>query len=684
MISYTVSNKVFDLIKNYETGLGPDGRLLPLGEPALATYLDDANKLTIGWGHTRTAKLGDTITREQAEILFAEDIARIVSPQLNEIAAAHDLIGCSLAQHQIDAFAALAFNVGSVKTIGPDSWQALLKGNFDRYLVEASEIEKITKADDTKVRVAGLGDRRADEAELFVKGDYSRSFDNTAGNPGRDANPYVNGNFIGNEDDPQVPKDWQIKDCIVQNVILAIDLSGSMGDDLESVKASALTLIESLFGSDAAPIASRLGIVTFNDTDSIQIALPFTDHADVASRKAAAISAINGLEILGGGDEPLNGALLTALTGGLGPWGDGANKLVVFSDEPAADPELRAMVLEKAKNLNANLPGQEQNFELAASGSLAEFPQASSEVGASVQIFPVLIGSSSSARSDFAELSEQTGGQLFQALDAIQAANVLISAIQSSEAATQEDDFFELTPGISQLNGLQGTDIVFVDVAVSDLELSEDFSGNVILEYGTGTTVILDSIEFVLGNNGMLMVSPPQGAEFSDAYYKSLYADVAAAVNSGRSGSGIEHYLTNGLFEGRVGKLPFDENYYLSENPDVAAAIETGRFSSGKEHFILNGNLEGRDPVALFDTNYYLDQNSDVTASVAAGAITAFDHFLLHGNNENRRPSILFSEEAYYGLNADVGLVGVDAFTHLFTRGVLEERVISDPGSLGI
>ncbi len=58
-------------LKEYETG-----PKLKLGQPALKTYRCPTGKRTIGWGHTGPDVVdGMAITREEAEALFAKDLA---------------------------------------------------------------------------------------------------------------------------------------------------------------------------------------------------------------------------------------------------------------------------------------------------------------------------------------------------------------------------------------------------------------------------------------------------------------------------------------------------------------------------------------------------------------------------------------------------------------------------------
>lgn len=82
----------------------------------LEAYRDSAGVLTIGYGHTRGVRPGDTCTKEQAEEWLrgdcrsAVDIVRIGSPSV-------------MAEHQRAALVVFAFNVGSGRrqgACGPD------------------------------------------------------------------------------------------------------------------------------------------------------------------------------------------------------------------------------------------------------------------------------------------------------------------------------------------------------------------------------------------------------------------------------------------------------------------------------------------------------------------------------------------------------------------------------------
>jgi hypothetical protein len=90
------------------------------------------------------------------------------------------------------------------------------------------------------------------------------------------------------------------------------------------------------------------------------------------------------------------------------------------------------------------------------------------------------------------------------------------------------------------------------------------------------------------------------GIKVDEAWYLAQNQDVAAAIQAGTIASAQQHFVDNGIFEGR---LPFpiavDERWYLLQHPDVAANIRRGIVASGQRHFEDDGYQEGRLPFAL-------------------------------------------------------------------------------------
>jgi hypothetical protein len=91
------------------------------------------------------------------------------------------------------------------------------------------------------------------------------------------------------------------------------------------------------------------------------------------------------------------------------------------------------------------------------------------------------------------------------------------------------------------------------------------------------------------------------GVRFFDVMqYAADNPDVAKsmAIFSGNElSSWYKHYIDFGKKEGRKAMFrPFHEGYYLGTYPDVAEAVRKGQFKSGLEHFVTFGVFELRSP----------------------------------------------------------------------------------------
>ena len=82
-----------------------------------------------------------------------------------------------------------------------------------------------------------------------------------------------------------------------------------------------------------------------------------------------------------------------------------------------------------------------------------------------------------------------------------------------------------------------------------------------------------------------------------EAWYLSLYPDVAAGIGTGHFRSAEHHYVVHGILEGRLPRKPdFDEAWYLETYEDVSQKIKEGDISSATDHFVAHGYAEGRFP----------------------------------------------------------------------------------------
>lgn len=121
----------------------------------LSAYLCPAGIPTIGYGHTKGVKLGDTCTKEQAEKWLENDF--FTAKQ--EVKA---VVKVPLRENQLDALASFVFNLGVRKL----TQSTLLKKlNAGDYSGAAAEFDKWVFAG--KVKLNGLIKRRAKERKLF-------------------------------------------------------------------------------------------------------------------------------------------------------------------------------------------------------------------------------------------------------------------------------------------------------------------------------------------------------------------------------------------------------------------------------------------------------------------------------------------------------------------------------------
>ncbi len=131
-----------ELIKKYE-GL------------RLASYVDSAGVLTIGYGHTGGVKMGDVITKEEAERLLIEDLS-VAENEINRY-------GLNLCQNQFDALVSFVYNVGIgnfrkstlLKKLLADPNDPTIASEFNRWIYAGGRV------------LQGLVKRRSEEARLY-------------------------------------------------------------------------------------------------------------------------------------------------------------------------------------------------------------------------------------------------------------------------------------------------------------------------------------------------------------------------------------------------------------------------------------------------------------------------------------------------------------------------------------
>lgn len=121
----------------------------------LKAYRCSANRLTIGYGHTKGVQEGDEISPAEAEQLLVEDLTAIAD-DLNR------LVNVPVSESQYIALLSLAFNIGGTAL---KKSTLLFHLNHKRYDEAAEEFDKWIYAGGKPSE--GLKRRRAAERKLF-------------------------------------------------------------------------------------------------------------------------------------------------------------------------------------------------------------------------------------------------------------------------------------------------------------------------------------------------------------------------------------------------------------------------------------------------------------------------------------------------------------------------------------
>lgn len=129
----------------------------------LEAYVDAVGVLTIGYGHTRGVKPGDTISEADAERLLLDDVAETE-------AAIATLLRVPVNGNEFSALVSLAYNVGAANFAKSSVLRHLNAG--DRAgAAEAILLWSKGRVNGKLALLPGLARRRAAERALFLKPD---------------------------------------------------------------------------------------------------------------------------------------------------------------------------------------------------------------------------------------------------------------------------------------------------------------------------------------------------------------------------------------------------------------------------------------------------------------------------------------------------------------------------------
>lgn len=177
------------------------------------------------------------------------------------------------------------------------------------------------------------------------------------------------------------------------DLVFVIDVTGSMRDDIDSVKTSATEITSAIFDRADA----RVALVTYKDHGDDFVT---NVNSDYTTDEAALLAAIDALGASGGGDFPeaVYSGLIEACSLATR---DGAERtIILLGDAPASDPE--------------DVTG----YTLT-------------DVEAACEVFSIVVGSSTSAAESFAEISARTGGTSTSTTDATTVVDTILGVIDS-------------------------------------------------------------------------------------------------------------------------------------------------------------------------------------------------------------------------------------------------------------
>jgi len=150
---------------------------------------------------------------------------------------------------------------------------------------------------------------------------------------------------------------------------------------------------------------------------------------------------------------------------------------------------------------------------------------------------------------------------------------------------------------------------------------------------------------------------------FDADLYLGLYKDLKEAFGQNEIAA-RDHWLRNGITEGRRGSAEFDSVFYLEQNPDVRNSVGAGNYIGAVRHYLDYGRSEGRQgsPVfnngiaepPIFDAGFYLNKYQDMKDAFGDNTDSARDHWLRNGISEGRSASADFDPVFYLDQNEDV------------------------------
>ena len=163
---------------------------------------------------------------------------------------------------------------------------------------------------------------------------------------------------------------------------------------------------------------------------------------------------------------------------------------------------------------------------------------------------------------------------------------------------------------------------------------------------------------------------------FNAEYYLDTYGDLKAVFGNDYTAA-YNHFLANGIREGRHASPCFDARYYLDTYGDLKSVFGDN-YLLAYDHFITCGIKEGRQASPYIDITYYLNTYGDLKAVFGNNYYAAYNHFVTCGMYEGRQASPCLDVKYYLNTYADLrNVFGNDfasAYKHFLTCGIKEGR----------
>lgn len=258
------------------------------------------------------------------------------------------------------------------------------------------------------------------------------------------------------------------------DLAFVIDTTGSMGDDLDAVQASATQIVNSIAASGDD---YRVAVIDFRDFPSAPYGgtsdYPARVALDFSTDQSAIINTINGLTIGWGNDTPE--AVYSGLMAGVNlPWRADAEKVIILmGDAPPHDPEPNTSYTSDSVIAAANAGGTPMQSGFAA---MALAASTTATNGTPIGIHPIMIGGDTDALAAFQQLADGTGGTLFEASSAADVSGAVLDAINTTIQSPTADVGGPYQAAIGESITFDGLDSFDPDGIITSYEW--DFDGD--------------------------------------------------------------------------------------------------------------------------------------------------------------------------------------------------------------